>query len=541
MIGHANNARSAPRLAAPRVAIVLLVVYAVFWAQFAVVRAENFGGIDEWLILSLVSRGAIDIPYANRPLGLLFNLPVALFPSHLLEVAFLLHGHYLVLSGLLTSLLLLRLAPDRPDWSLLAGTLAATWAPSDRLRLDSIYSAAYSGVTATTALIVVLLLAGIRRPVLVVVAAGLGFVTSRVHEGALPVLLLAPFLLWALGARLGSRPLAAYCGVMGLAAVVAGLPLLRGRPESWYQGELLGVYLDPLGLMTRLGLQFRLHLAPLLTVLRQDVFRPHVLAIGAALSVALAFLKPPVQASRHPRRFVVAALVGLVGAASGYSGFVLAARMVGADRAEMLAAPWIGLALASIVALLAEVVPAPARRPLVVALGAFVATAGAARTVQLQQVWNQISAYDRQAGDMRQIAATAADFKPGTLVILFQGTGTWVGTFAFHHALDVVYGRHVAGCVANGREELFYECRQDAQGVHHDPWPVLKPAWGASPRTYRFDEVVVFRSDATGRITLVDEWPADLPPLPAGATYAPQARITSSASSPVRRSILARS
>jgi hypothetical protein len=159
-----------PRSSAARVGVVLLAVYAVFWIQFRIVRPENFGGIDEWMILSLVSRGALDIPYANRPLGLLFNLPAALFPAHLLGASFLLHAHYLVLGGLLTSLLLLRLAPDRPDWPLLAGVFAATWAPSDLLRLNSIYSSAYSGVTAATVLAFLLLASAGRRPVVMVVA-----------------------------------------------------------------------------------------------------------------------------------------------------------------------------------------------------------------------------------------------------------------------------------------------------------------------------------------------------------------------------------
>jgi hypothetical protein len=50
----------------------------VFWAQFAWVQSTNFWGSDEWLHLSLTSRGIIDFPYANRPLMLLWSLPAAL-------------------------------------------------------------------------------------------------------------------------------------------------------------------------------------------------------------------------------------------------------------------------------------------------------------------------------------------------------------------------------------------------------------------------------------------------------------------------------
>ncbi|MEE8384876.1 MAG: hypothetical protein V3S01_03050 [Dehalococcoidia bacterium] len=57
---------------------VLLGLAAVFWAQFAWVQSTNFWGSDEWLHLSLTSRGIIDFPYANRPLMLLWSLPAAL-------------------------------------------------------------------------------------------------------------------------------------------------------------------------------------------------------------------------------------------------------------------------------------------------------------------------------------------------------------------------------------------------------------------------------------------------------------------------------
>jgi len=528
-----------PRSGALRTGVVLLAVYAIFWIQFGAVRPENFGGIDEWMILSLVSRGALDIPYANRPLGLLFNLPAALFPGHLLGASFLLHAHYLVLGGLLTSLLLLRLAPERPDWALLAGAFAATWAPSDLLRLNSIYSSAYSGVTAATALALVLLAAAGRRPlVMAVAAAGLAFVTTRVHEGPLPVLILAPFLLYALGLRLSRGSLAVYCGVLGLAALVAGLPLVRGRPETWYQGGLLGVYLDPRGLLWRLGEQFRLHLAPLVPAAPSVLLKPRALASAGVLALALACVWPNVGSAARRRLLAVALPVGLVGAAAAYASFILAERLVGANRTEFLAAPWIGMALAAAIALAASAVPSRAQLACTAALGAFVVAGAAARTQQLQDVWNQVGAYGRQSGAVAQMVAIAPDLRPGTLVILVDGAHAWLGTFMFHHALDLVYGGHAAGCVPNGPEQLFYACIQGPEGVRHEPWAVLKAAWGARPRTYGFDEIVVFRADASGRVILQDGWPSELPPLPPGAAYAPRSRLAPSSRPPAARALL---
>ena len=53
-------------------------------AQFAFVRPTNFGGTDEWLSFSLLSRGILSFPYANRPLNLAWALPGwSLFPDRL--------------------------------------------------------------------------------------------------------------------------------------------------------------------------------------------------------------------------------------------------------------------------------------------------------------------------------------------------------------------------------------------------------------------------------------------------------------------------
>ncbi len=519
-----------------QVAIVLLVVYAIFWLQFRVVRPTNFGGIDEWTILSLVLRGAVDIPYAHRPLGLLFNLPVALFPSHLLEASLLLHAHYLIGAGWLTSLCLLHCVPQRPVLALLAGVFAASWAPSDPMRLDSIYSAAYSGTTAATGLVFLLLARSGPRPVVsVTLAAGLAFVTTRVHEGPLPLLLLAPLLLRGLGAKLSWRAICAYSATTALAALVAGLPLVLGRASSWYQREILGVYLEPVGLLERLLLQFRLHLAPMLAE-PAALLQPGALAAAALLVLALLSLGPARGASPRLERRRMLGLVatGLLGAAAAYSSFVLAVRLPGALRTEFLAAPWIGLCLAATFVLLADLAPLRAQALVLAGLGALVVAQGSARTKALQAYWDEGGSYPRQAGALAQVVRIAPSLRPGTLVLFIEGVPTWIGGFAFHHGLDIVYGRHVSGWVPNAREQLYYNCRMATDGFHFEPWSVLKEAWREPSRLYRFEELVVFRSDPTGRVTLVEQWPPDLPALPEGVRYDPARRIAPTTPAPIR-------
>ncbi len=532
---------TAPEMRPKRVAVVLVAVYVVFWVQFGAVRPENFGGIDEWMILSLVSGGIAAVPHANRPFGLLFNLPVGLFPAHLLEGSWLVHGHYLVLAGLLTSLLLLRLAPGRPEWALLAGVFAATWAPSDWLRLNSIYSSAYAGVTATTVLSLWLLATSGGRPVLVVFAAALGFLATRVHEGPLPVLLIAPLLLGAFGVRLSRAGLALYYTVMALALAAVVVPLAHGRPETIYQREVLGVYLDVAGLAARLAEQFRLHLGPLFWAGRGML---GLRAIVSALMVVLAALLLG-RTGTEPRAallLVRGAIVGILGAAASYSAFLVGARMTAsAGRTQIVAGPWIAMAVAATILLLARAFPGRARLPVVAALGAFVAANAAARTSQLQESWDRTGgAYSRQAHAMQQVLAIAPDLKPGSLLIFVDGGRTWLGTFVFHHAVDLLYERKAGGCVANSREDLFITCFMDPAGVHQEPWPMLRAPWGVLPRTYRFDEVMVLSSDSAGRVKLEEEWPKELPALPPGAAYAPRSRATPLATRPRARSVLDR-
>jgi hypothetical protein len=71
--------------------------------------------------------------------------------------------------------------------------------------------------------------------------------------------------------------------------------------------------------------------------------------------------------------------------------------------------------------------------------------------------------------------------------------------------------------------------------MRHEPWPVVKDAWKAGSQTYRFEEVVVFKSDPSGHIRLLEEWPPELAALPADARYSPWQRIVATSSPPATR------
>jgi hypothetical protein len=64
-----------------------------------------------------------------------------------------------------------------------------------------------------------------------------------------------------------------------------------------------------------------------------------------------------------------------------------------------------------------------------------------------------------------------------------------------------------------------------AAGVVCEPWRDVQRAWREPPTLHRFEEIVVVRHGADGRVEVAPTWPLDLPPLPPNARYEPRARI----------------
>jgi hypothetical protein len=128
-----------------RSAFVVVALALVFAAGFSAVRSTNFGGYDEWLVVSLTSRGIVGFPYANRPLALAWALPGTLGLPSSLGAYLLAHAAWLLLSGLVVFAIARRLAPGAPRLAVLAAAFALTWAPLDPHRLNALNNLQYSG------------------------------------------------------------------------------------------------------------------------------------------------------------------------------------------------------------------------------------------------------------------------------------------------------------------------------------------------------------------------------------------------------------
>ena len=161
---------------------------------------------------------------------------------------------------------------------------------------------------------------------------------------------------------------------------------------------------------------------------------------------------------------------------------------------------------------------------------------GTNHVAAMQGYWDRFNPLWGQAHTLSELTRQAPGLQPHTLVVLLDETGDWRTTFSFRHATQYIYGDDVLGYAA-GTPDLFYPTRVGPDGVHTEPWPVIRGPWRSLPTWHRFDEVVVVRHDRSGTVSILDEWPAvALLPLPAGAVYAPRARIVTGTEAPPRRS-----
>jgi hypothetical protein len=512
-------------------AVAVPCLLLVFAAHFHVARPTNFAGYDEWLILSLASRGIFSFPYANRPLNLLWNAPAALLAPHSLTAQFALHAAYLALAGALVYLLCRRLVPRNPGFAFLAAALALVWAPMDPRRLQNLQMTAYSGVTFGTLLAFWLYLESWTRDRawLLVAAVVIGFVSARSFELALPVLAVAPL---AASAFVRPRPrrwavwMGAWTAMAALAAGMFALPWAFSRGQVYYQEQSLGLDLTPAAFAGRLAGQYGYHLAPLFSPDLAELLVPAV-PIAAATFAVICFvlLARRVETPLSARAGAALALAGLAWAGLAYSAFCLSAALRNANRTQFLAAPGIALALAAAITWLASQVPHPRLRAALAALlGAWVVAVGTARTAAMQRDWDRESAWPAQSSTLRQLAALAPGLVPHTLVVLLDPGRAWPQTFSFQHAIRHVYAGRAAGAVWKA-DAFLYRFSYTARGITCEPWPVVQEPWDEPPATYRHDEVVVVRRARDGELSLLDAWPGELPPVPPGASYAPRERI----------------
>ena len=517
-----------------RTLLALVGVLAVFAAGYAAVRPTNFSGWDEWLVIDLTSRGTIALPFENRPFSLLFNLPGSLLRPGGLRGFWIVHGLYLWIAAASVFLLARRLVPGRERLAFVAAALAATWAPLDDMRLDTVLLANYSGATAATLLATVLLVESVRtgRPLLLGAGALIGFTAVRALESTAALVVAAPALLWLVPPSRDARErswrlryVVAWTVIVLPALVLAARPLVPGAPPS-YQTAGLGLDPHPWHLALRLFRQIAYQLVPLVsTDPRELLFAP----VGAAALLFLAawaglgrVLTDRESSDRaEPWRLVA---VGLAATVLGHAVLVLSPAMTTPSRMQILSAPGIGLLLAGLAA--AGTAPlGPRRRGAALALLACAMVAlGTGRTVAWQRTWDARSMWPAQKTSLVGVLREAPGLAPGTIVLLLDEGGAWPASFTLRHAVRYLYGPAVVGSVW-GAEPFLYPVHLVPEGVVSAPYESIRVAWQAPVSYHRYSAVVVMRSFADGRVEILERWPEVLPKLPPGAVYEPRRRV----------------
>lgn len=527
----ASGAPAVPRRAALAGSAALLALAA---GLFSFVRPTNFRGFDEWLLFSLLSRGILDFPYANRPLNLVWAWPAWLLSPGELWTFLLFHALWIGLTGVLAFAIVRRARPESSAFAFLAGAFAIVWAPSDSSRICTVQMTLYSGCTFGALLALWLFLEGYcrRRIAWALAGAVAAAVTVLSLEGALVLLAFASLVLFLAGGHRDLRRFFLWSGVavlfLGAAAARAVSPQL-GQPERFaYQRDILAPNADPTRLARRTVGQLRRHLAPLgdLAVLGRC---PRAAMAGAAafgLGYALVVVASGRRVSLPPRDLAVAAGVGLLLALAAYAPFVLGSRDRGPVRTQFLSMPGIGLLLAAVVVGLCTLLPVRVRIRAAGLMGAFVVALGFAQTASLQSGWDGTSSFPAQRRDLRELAALLPDPEPGTLVVFLSPRGAWPLDLTFRHAVRYLYDGRVTGH-AQSSPAYLYSIRYEDEGVRSEPLPVLRGPWHEEAQVFPYSSVVVVAEGETGPLRLLEAWPASLPPLPPGAVYAPRTRLRS--------------
>lgn len=498
-------------------------------SQFGWVSPSNFRGFDEWLILSLLSRGIVSFPYANRPLALVWALPAPLLSGDGLWGFLILHATYLGAAAMLTCLTLRRLWPSLPLAAWMAGAFSLAWAPTDPTRLCSVQMIINSGAALGCALAVWLFAESFlrRSRSLLLLALCAGGVTVLGGEAALGPLAIAPLLVASSEAAATDHRRArvwssVWLGLLALGALRAAWPLLAGTAGAAYQARLVASGAPGMSFAGRMFVQFREHLWPLVSGLPGLAHPATALALGAFAVGFVAEARTTSQRDVSTRRLLMLAGLGLVWAGLAYAPFVASPAVTRPERTQFLSAAGIGLCLAATVMLVVRTT----RGGLLLAgvLGAFVVAQGTERTLALQRRWDTESLYERQRTVLRQMAVAAPDLRPGTLVILLGAPRIFRLEAGFRHAVKLVYPGRAIGH-APDTEPFLYQTRFAPQGITNEPWPSIRRPWDEPVAHYGYEEVVVFEARRPGRVALAEQWPAALPPLPPGARYAPEGRI----------------
>jgi hypothetical protein len=494
-------------------------------SQARLVRSGNFFGYDEWTVLGLVSRGIVDTPYAQRPLSLLWALPAAALPGPSFAPFVALREVYLFLTGLLVYRIARSLDPSRPLLAFLAGGIAVLWTPADLARLAVVEGVLYCGIALGATLSIAALLEGClrRRRSLLVLAGLLALVSGLSYEATLPLLAAAPLLLLCAprqGERAPAGWLLAFEGTVGLGIALALLPLALGGGES-YQAAL-GPDARPTAVAARLLLQLRLHFGPLWPGWAGGVW-----GSGAAIAaVAFAVLGAVAARAARPRATGTPpwrlAGVGLFLACAGYGVLLLSASQAGAWRTQALSRPGAALCLAALAVAVGELVPR-GRTLVSLGLGTWIAAVGTARLAEMQRSWDATSLYRPQMAMLSALVEAVPDVREDSLIVVLDERRSWRASFSFHHAAELLYQGRAGGLVW-GLPTLMFPAYFGAPGIRVDPIESVQRSWGARPRLFPYEAIVVVRYGVAG-LRVEEAWPSELPPLPPSARYQPASRI----------------
>jgi hypothetical protein len=508
-------------------------VAGVLGVQYAQVGVTNFGGADEWLYLDLTSRGVLGIPYANRPLVLLWHAPPAsLFPGDL-RAFWAFTVLYLGLTGLLTAALARRLAPEAPLLAVMAGVFACAWAPLDYLRLDTVLICGYAGFTfaAVAALVLFVESWHRERPSLLAFGIAAGVVAALGVESVLPVLATAPLLVFG-GLRREPRRFAgwvlAWAAGLAVGAALTLGPLLLGRPS--YQTGALGLDPSVLGVGRRLLQLLSMQAGPLLTSPWSEMAAPTPAAAVLIFAAGGALAARGARRGGRPEPTLATvgrtALLGLVLAVAAHAALALTPEIKTPARTQVLSAPGFALALAAVACALAAAAPRRLRAWVALAIGSWVVAVGTGRVVAMQADWDASrSAYPRQRQALAGLIEAAPALRSGTLVLMLDGGDAFPIGFTFRHAVAYLYGPEVVG-VAAGTPDFLYPWSFTPEGVVVAPWPVIRGPWGVAPTRHPWETLVVVRRHKDGTLDALPRWPeGELPSVPAGASYTPASRV----------------
>ena len=471
---------------------------ALFWIQVAWVPPTNFYGFDDWTLHYLVSRGIIDIPYANRPLELFWELPARWLAPHSFMAYLVLYAAYACLSSWCVFLLCRRLLPRQPALAPLAAALFLVWVPRDFARLSHFERTMYTSfVFGTLAACLAFVESWLRRSeALLALAILTAFVTARSYEATVALLLAWPlFVACALHER--SRRFLTWAAAWGafvlLALVLIAQPMLFPTGAHTYQASI-GMDLSPVHLAARLAREYVDHLAPLVTSPPSELAVPAVPLAVALFAIAWGvplLVRRDAAEAAAPAALAACAGAGLALAGLGYAVLALSPAHPSAPRAwrmQFLSAPGIALFLSAGICLAA----APLRRrlrPLAITLAScWIVAVGTGRTLAMQRVWDKASYYERQTRSLSRLTELAPDLAPHTLVVVLDEGGNWRSTWGFRHAVQYLYQDRAIGYVW-GSWDFMFPTHVTQAGIVCEPWPDVAAAWNAPPTRHRYDEL----------------------------------------------------